>query len=147
MSDSKEMNAARGNSAWLYVLHDTAISVMKGRIEPNIDAALNFNFYPDSGKEALPFLVSKWERKVDCPTVFFNPFEKYDSKVVAYFWMRERDDELAKKIFEAYFDFRLSKLNEYLNELIANAEKSKKVFESALSAVHSVDICETEEFK
>ena len=147
MSDSKEMNAARDNSVWLYLLHGTSILAMKGRIEPNFDAAFNSYFYPDSSKEALPFVVSKWEKKVDCPTVFFNPFEKYDSKVVAYFWMKERDDELAKKIFEAYFDFRLSKLNEYLNELIANAEKSKKVFESALSVVHSVDICETEEFK
>ena len=97
-------------TAWLYVYHDSRIDILKGRVEPG----------------ALYFAIS--------------PFVGDQTPIYSYFWMKTRDDELAKEIFKAYFESRIAKLDEYLHECVVKADENKKVFKNAIFCVDSIDI-------
>ena len=124
-------------AAWLYVYHDSRIDILKGRVEPG---ALYFNFYADIHADAYPHIVSKYEKVVDMPLVAISPFVGDQTPIYSYFWMKTRDDELAKEIFKAYFESRIAKLDEYMHECVVKADENKKVFKNAIFCVDSIDI-------
>ena len=127
------------NAVWLYAFHDSRIEAFHGKIEPDYSQSKSHSkFYSDALLYGYPLTVSKYEKTVEC-------YEMH--ALYAFLWLKERDDELAKKIFEAYFEFRIAKIDTEINDMLDRFNMTKEMYKNAITCVKAIDISNTEVLK